>query len=183
MKRLYSSARTLFKWGLKQSSWSVAAQALQPQGCNSIATAPVKQLHVRAQARGKRSRKWAPPRKGEIGLYREKFLPLAPDWSIFMQMRTPINNLIGPKSLSWLVAMEPFWLISKDANEDVIVQPQLDRKSQFYWSKYDSRNSFIRVCLDSRSTMQKAWLPSLCLLAEILRAWEATYTMAARLWL
>lgn len=31
-------------------------------------------------------------------IYREKSLPLVPDWSVFMQLRTPkTHSLIGPK--------------------------------------------------------------------------------------
>ena len=35
---------------------------------------------------------------GELDLYSQKFPPLVPDWSIFMQMRTlNPHSLIGPK--------------------------------------------------------------------------------------
>ena len=46
------------------------------------------------------------------GLYKQKSPPLVPDCSILMQMRTPNHHsLIGPRTLSWLIRIEPLWLV------------------------------------------------------------------------
>lgn len=45
--------------------------------------------------------------------------------SVFHQDR----DELGPKIKSWLVGIELLWLVSEDADEDVVVQLPLDRES------------------------------------------------------
>lgn len=39
------------------------------------------------------------------------------------------SDEVGPKIKSWLVGLELLWLISEDANENVVVQLPLDGES------------------------------------------------------
>lgn len=48
----------------------------------------------------------------EAGLYGQKSLPLVPDWSLLMQMRTQIFTVwLLQKALSRMVRIEPLWLL------------------------------------------------------------------------
>lgn len=66
--------------------------------------------------------------------YVKKVPTLGPDWSIFIQMRNPNSySLIGSRNTiliarnlaSWLVIMEPLWLVGKGAKKAITVQLQL----------------------------------------------------------
>lgn len=117
--------------------------------------------------------------------YIEKsFRPPLLNWSNIIQMKTPnSHSLIGPNCIVpigqnwvfWWVNMEPFWLVSKDANEYITVQVQLERERS--WSHW--------LSLDIRSTVQEAWQLSLWLLFFLRCSVceRSLYPIAARLWL
>lgn len=47
-------------------------------------------------------------------------------------------------------------MFSEDTDKDMAVHLQMDGgKSQSYWLKYNSKNSFIRVVSDGRGTVQE----------------------------
>lgn len=60
------------------------------------------------------------PSQRKVDLYRQKPLPLDPDWLVFMQMSTPNPCSLLQKALSWLFKMEPFWLVNGYANEYIV---------------------------------------------------------------
>lgn len=55
-----------------------------------------------------------------------------------------------------MVVTELFWLVNKDANEDIAVQLSWEGQVSPHWLKYYSRNSFISIDSGGRNAMQEA---------------------------
>lgn len=48
-------------------------------------------------------------------------------------------------------------MVNIDANKDIAEQFDWMEQVSAHWSKYNSRNSLIRVGSDGRNTVQEAW--------------------------
>lgn len=61
-------------------------------------------------------------------VFRKKSLPLVPDWSILMKMRTPNpHSLINPKITACLSGIELLWLVVGNDNGDISAEILLDK--------------------------------------------------------
>ena len=104
----YKTAQLWYSMSVRQP-WDQPAFQLGSSAAAPWCSALVKHLWCLTSTRKHSLQwgKWASQARGELAYIKQKFLPLVPEWSILMEMRTPSpHNLIGPKGTSLIGRME-----------------------------------------------------------------------------